>query len=297
VLPNSDQSFADVSVIVPAYNAAATVTRALKSIAAQTISPREVIVVDDGSSDRTADLAGSCENLFSGTELIVISQDNKGAGAARNAAIANASSFYLAFLDADDEWLPEKLDHSMTLFRDGDWDLIAHNFWRQDETGHRQLVNSAHHFNAADDPYAALYIKGYIGTLTVVTKRELVQAAGLFDETLYAAQDFDLWLKILSMPAATFTVSDQALAVYSAASHGITSKTSSRLECTIRVAQRHASSFKSNKWRAQQNFLTRMLAVHYEAMKAIIVANEYWRLAGVVKSLAVSCFHGIARSA
>ena len=118
--------FADVSVIVAAYQAAGTIGRALRSIAGQTLKPREVVVVDDGSSDGTFEAAESEAPNMNGIELRVFKTwENHGAGAARNRAIAESREPTLAFLDADDEWLPEKLERSTARLEAGDCQVQA----------------------------------------------------------------------------------------------------------------------------------------------------------------------------
>jgi glycosyltransferase involved in cell wall biosynthesis len=93
------------SVVIPAYNAAATITEALNSILEQSIPPCEIIVVDDGSTDDTASLV---ENF--GPAVTLLSQSNQGCGAATNAGMDRVSAPLLAFLDADDIWLPKKAE-------------------------------------------------------------------------------------------------------------------------------------------------------------------------------------------
>ena len=102
-----------ISVIIPAYKAFLTIERALASVAVQTLKPEQVIVVDDGSGDGTFEIAEAFKDQFHGFELKILSQQNLGAGAARNRATHEATGDWLAFLDADDEWLPEKLAISM----------------------------------------------------------------------------------------------------------------------------------------------------------------------------------------
>ena len=99
-----------ISVVIPAYNVARFLPRCLKSVFAQTLKPEEVIVVDDGSTDNTAALA-------EGLGAKVISRQNGGPGAARNTGINNASSEWIALLDADDMWAPEKLERQVVRIR------------------------------------------------------------------------------------------------------------------------------------------------------------------------------------
>ncbi len=100
---------ADVSVVIPAYNAAAFLAETLASVFAQTVPPAEIIVVDDGSTD---DTAGIARNLGA----TVISRANGGISAARNTGVRAARSEYLALLDADDLWMPEKLEVQLAAF-------------------------------------------------------------------------------------------------------------------------------------------------------------------------------------
>ncbi len=93
-----------VSAVIPAYNAAKYVERAIESVLAQTRKADEIIVVDDGSTDNTADVVRQF-----GDKVKFIRQENAGASVARNTGIEAATSEWISFLDADDEWLPEKL--------------------------------------------------------------------------------------------------------------------------------------------------------------------------------------------
>ena len=99
-----------VSTIVPVYNGAATIDRALRSIFAQTFADNEIIVVNDGSTDATPQLLSRY-----GDRIRVVTQPNRGLSAARNAGVRASGGEYLAFLDDDDEWLPEKLVRSVPL--------------------------------------------------------------------------------------------------------------------------------------------------------------------------------------
>ena len=105
-----------VSVVIPAYNSAATLGRALDSVAAQTLADWEVIVVDDGSTDATPEVVADYQRKLS-PKLVALRQSNAGPSAARNAGIDRARGTYVCFLDADDEFLPTKLTRQTGLLK------------------------------------------------------------------------------------------------------------------------------------------------------------------------------------
>ncbi len=222
---------ADVSVIVAAYQARDTIGRALRSIARQTLKPAEVVVVDDGSTDGTFEAAEAMRPEMADIRLHVVrTERNRGAGAARNRAIAESSQPWLAFLDADDEWLPEKLQRSLARIEDTDAVLVAHDYLTSDgETAYHH--HCERRFREHGDPFVGLYRKGYIPSCSVVARREAVLAAGGFDPGLRNAQDFDLWLAMLREPGTPFQVFGEPLLRYHQGPGGIMSHTRRRLRC------------------------------------------------------------------
>tara|TARA_Y100001936_G_scaffold198444_1_gene199533 strand:+ start:1135 stop:2031 length:897 start_codon:yes stop_codon:yes gene_type:complete len=262
----------DVSVIIPAYRAESTIGRALRSVAAQTAPPTEVIVVDDGSPDRTAATAEACRAEMGGIALRVVRQQNAGAGAARNEAIRNAGSAYVAFLDADDEWLPEKLERSFDVLNGAGLDLVSHNYDAIAPDGSVARVDCAAKYREGPDPFATLYRKGFLATSTLITRRDLVVSAGGFDTTLANAQDFDLWLAILQDRTISFEVFDDALTRYHVIEGSITAHTERRVRCCLEIALRFAPTLGSSKY---INLWMRTLAVYLEACRAYRSRNRY----------------------
>jgi len=258
-MPPDDQRSADVSVIIPAYRARLSIGRALASVIAQTLKPQAVIVVDDGSDDGTFDAAESMRAQMTDIAFTVVAQKNLGAGAARNRGLTEATTTYVAFLDADDEWLPQKIARSVTALDNTGQVLVAHDYHRVEANGTEHTVKCAQRFKQAQDPFSHFFRLGFIATSTVVVQRDAVLAAGGFDETLETAQDFDLWLKILA-GGAHFSVFDEALTRYHVTDGSISSFTARRLACSQRIACRHAPSL-PDLW-------YRLLAVHYEAFAA-----------------------------
>jgi teichuronic acid biosynthesis glycosyltransferase TuaG len=254
-----------VSVIIPAYKAALTIKRALASVATQTLKPKQVIVVDDGSDDDTFKIAKAFKDQLHGIELKVFSQKNLGAGAARNHAINEASGEWLAFLDADDEWLPKKLAISMEAIYKHNLILVAHNYFNIKGT-RKKIVFCNTRYEATTTPYRGLYRKGFLATSSVVVRRDTVLVAGGFDETLKTAQDFDLWLKILKKENTKFRVEPDVLLNYFVTPMSITSNTSRRLDCTLRIALRHAPSW--------IDLHIRIFSIHYEAINSALTKGQ-----------------------
>lgn len=185
-----------VSVVIPAFNAGWCVRKAIDSVLAQDFGHREVIVVNDGSTDDTAAvLAGY------GDAVRVIDQPNGGMSNARNAGIRAARGEFLAFLDSDDWWLPGKLTRQVELLR-GRPDLGFCSCAARVEDMEGHLLNLwscptwqepfvAHLFGSGAD------VPGSCSA--VLARRALVLAVGAFDETLRGAEDPDLWIRLAAV--------------------------------------------------------------------------------------------------
>jgi glycosyltransferase involved in cell wall biosynthesis len=173
-----------VSVVIPAYNAASFLPRCLKSVFAQTLRPEEVIVVDDGSTDNTAALAADL-----GAK--VVSRPNGGLSAARNTGIQNASSEWIALLDADDMWAPEKLQRQALLAEPGTV-LVYTGIRVFDDNGVRED-------RPAVDPVFARKVLRYrnpITPSTALVRREAVLRDGGFREDIRACEDWEMWVRL-----------------------------------------------------------------------------------------------------
>ncbi len=274
----------DVDVIIPAYNARHTIACALASVAAQTVKPKRAIVVVDGSPDGTREAAEACRKDMNGVDLTVIWQENQGAGAARNCAIAESTAAYVAFLDADDEWLPEKLQHSLPHLEDPNVVLVSHNVLVNDGID-EVLVDCTPHFENSNDPFVTLYRRGFISTSTTLARRDAVIAAGGFDTSLRNAQDFDLWLAMLAKPGAGIKVFNQALTRNHVTQGSIMSHTKRRLRCGVIIAVRHVPSLRARAGSMLASLWFRIIAVHYEAIMAYRSRNKYLRVGLVLAQL------------
>lgn len=183
-----------VSVVIPAYNVAAFIAETLDSVLAQTFTDYEVIVVNDGSPDTEAlelSLAPYLERI------VYLKQENRGAAAARNQGIARARGRFIAFLDADDLWLPEFLSAQLAFIKSGDYDLVYSDalLFGDSPLAGRTFMETAPSNGAVT--FQSL-ISGQCNVITsgVVARRQKILDAGLFDEGLRNSQDFDLWLRL-----------------------------------------------------------------------------------------------------
>lgn len=183
-----------VTVVIAAYNASRYIAQALDSVLAQTFNDYEVIVVNDGSSDRE-----ELEQILRSHPLpiIYLSQENKGVSAARNAAIRIAKGEFYAQLDADDQWTPDYLEVQLQLLSDNpDVALVYPNATiiadaSDDEREFMQVSPSE-----GDVTFESL-VRQRCTVMTCVTARmSAIRHAGMFDESLRSCEDFDLWLRI-----------------------------------------------------------------------------------------------------
>lgn len=186
-----------VSVIIPAFNAAATIGRALASVRAQDGVGVEVIVIDDASKDNTAEVVRAEIRPGENISLLQLPA-NSGASAARNAGIRLARGAYLAFLDADDIWLPGKLQRQVAAIEtDPGITLVSCNSQQASADG-RPLKEG--HVNRppveGTEAWKTLLVYNFLPTPTVLTRTALVRELGGFDEQLAVGEDLDLWIKL-----------------------------------------------------------------------------------------------------
>ncbi len=186
----------DISVIIPAFNRAHTLPKALDSVLSQTLKPREIIVVDDGSTDETNAVLANYPGLC------IISQDNRGVSAARNMGIKKAGGEWLAFLDSDDEWLKEKLEKQWDAICIDD-KLICHTeeIWIRNG----QRVNPMKkHKKFGGIIYERCLPLCVISPSSVMIHRSVFEDVGVFDESLEVCEDYDLWLRICAKYSVLF---------------------------------------------------------------------------------------------
>lgn len=189
-----------LSVVIPVYNGAAFIADTVRAALAQTFRDFEIVIVNDGSRD------GTLEQLAQfGDAIKVISIPNGGVSNARNVGIKESSGEYIAFLDADDLWQPEKLERQLEAMREyPEAGFCCCNFGINDPvtgapathfdqfSGDRQLTLDT----PLADPLAALLKANFVGTCSnVMVRRDVLERTGLFDPRYRQTEDYDLWLR------------------------------------------------------------------------------------------------------
>lgn len=179
-----------ISVIIPTYNRAHTLRRALDSVLAQTRPADEILVIDDGSTDTSRELLAQHY-----PQVRYLYQDNAGVSAARNLGIKHASGDWLALLDSDDEWLPEKLARqSAAIDAQPDYQLChCDEIWIRNG---RRVNPMKKHAKAGGWIFSHCLPLCAISPSAAMIRKDLIEHLGLFDESLPACEDYDLWLKV-----------------------------------------------------------------------------------------------------
>lgn len=181
-----------VSVVVPTFNRAHTLKRCIDSILAQTYKPLEVIVVDDGSTDSTQELLSSYTD-----KITYIKTDNKGVSAARNFAVEKSKGDWIALLDSDDEWLPNRLNEQNNLLKlFPDLKLIhGDEIWVRNG---KRVNQKKIHKKSGGYIYQMCLPLCCISPSASIIKKETYCELGGFDESYPVCEDYDLWLKFTS---------------------------------------------------------------------------------------------------
>lgn len=225
-----------VSVVIPVYNAQDTVLDAVRSIEAQTFKDYEVIIVDDCSTDGTLSLLSEeC-----GNHQVIKSDINKGPANARNRGIEKARGPWIAFLDADDVWLPYRLEAQMELARQfPDTTLFCANsisFSNKDPIGEHGLM-----IQKAAKSVRPVVLEEFITgnpviTSTVLVKKEALDEAGGFDEAFKGPEDYDLWIRLAGRSKVLKT--EVPLIRYREQLHGLSRDDRSFLPQVLRVVDK-----------------------------------------------------------
>jgi len=235
-----------VSVVIPAYNAEAHLGRAIASVLCQTRKADEILVVNDGSCDGTSAVIQAFGGRVRGLD-----RPHRGAAAARNAGVKASNGKLVAFLDADDEWLPRKLALQLEMHRAKD---LVMSYCRSNELDleGRDLGDTFRQGRPQRglDVWRALLAQNFIATPTVMARRDDLLACGGFDESLKVGEDQDMWIKLALRGRVDFI--DESL---------------------VRVHMR-AGSLSSSGFEDQVRFTLKMVVTHLEHLAGVLPKKE-----------------------
>jgi len=218
-----------VSVIIPTYNRETFIQKALESVFAQTYQDFEIIVMDDGSTDATRDIVSGLDK-----RVRYFYQENKGIAGARNAGIMKSGGEFVAFLDSDDYWMPDKLERQIRLFNEHpEYGMVASccasvrldgSFRKKNRPGRSGWI------------LRDLFTKNFIRTSSAVIRRESLDKTGLFDENLTECEEYDLWLRIAARYPVGFI--NESLAVYVDNPAGVSTDSLAGRICRLTVLEK-----------------------------------------------------------
>lgn len=253
-----------VSVIIPTYNRAHLIGRAVQSVLAQTYKDFEIIVVDDGSTDNTEEVV---KNFGNSRIRCARHGENKGAAAARNTGIKIARGSYIAFLDSDDEWLPEKLEKQVRVFGKASLEVgvIYTGCWRME--GDRKTYTPSPKIIQKQGNIHRLLLEGSLFvTSTAMVRRECLLRVGVFDEHLLRHQDWELWIRISKYYY--FRCIDEPLVISYYCEKGVHRNPSALIRARKVILEKHFQDLKRDRG---------LLVKHYSNIGALLCSNGEFR--------------------
>jgi glycosyltransferase involved in cell wall biosynthesis len=231
-----------VSVVVPVHNAAGTIERALRSVAAQTFGDWELLVCDDGSTDGSGALAAPFLTGADGRSRgRVLRLGGGGAASARNHGIRAAAGEFVAFLDDDDWWEPCKLERCVAALDAGSLDVVCHSEVWATEGGGSTVRHYSALFDPGVPPFVSLMRNNPFSTSALVVRHDRLVAAGPFDEALPSAEDYDLWIRIAMLPGVRIGFIDEPLGTYLVRPGSESSKVDRRLRALLVIGERYSA--------------------------------------------------------
>lgn len=248
-----------VSVIIPSYQYAHFVGEAIESVLAQTYKDYEIIVVDDGSTDNTSEILSNFGDQIS----VIYHRENRGLSAARNTGIRISKGKYLAFLDADDVWMPDKLRLQVKLLdQNSDVGLVFSDmtyFGKRCGSEKRAFQEVS---PSSGKVFKDLFVKDFIPMPTVIVRKICFEKVGLFDESLTSCEDHDMWLRIAKFFKVDYV--DASLGKYRLHQRNMSKKREKMLTQLIRVQEK---TLKSNPYLLSEVGSTILNRCYYQLYK------------------------------
>ena len=229
-----------ISVLIPSYNCVKFLPEAIKSVLNQTYQDFEIIIIDDGSTDNTKDIVDSFKKQYL-NQIQYIYQENKGLAIARNTGLEHAQGQYIALLDADDVWLPERLEAEIHVIEsDPSIGLVHANITKISPTGEFLDTPIRQKQFLSGNIYEYIFLrKADIACPTVLFRKECCKQAGMFDPNLtrLGCEDRDLWLRISKDYKITYV--DKVLANYRVSPESMSRNLKKMLEARLYVIDKY----------------------------------------------------------
>ncbi len=276
-----------VSVIIPVYNGEATLAEALDSVLAQSHADLQVLVIDDGSTDRTAAIAAA----YRDPRLTLHRFPNAGAPASRNRGVRLAEGHYIAFLDADDWWQSDKLAKQLAALAADPAAGVAYSFTTYvDERG--EVLHGGYRMPVSGHVLPQLFVRFFLQSgSNALLRREVFAAVGLFDETLEVCDDHDFYLRVATR--FPFALVAEPQVYYRKHPRSLSSDVVRMQRAGQRVMRaalaRNPAELGPVWWQAQAVFDAYMLGL---ALKSPAKNSARWRFAG----LAARCLYSHLRA-
>jgi len=222
----------NISIIVPAYNAEKTILKTISSIQKQSYSSFELIVIDDGSTDKTCELLST----VSDPRLKVFSYKNGGLPVARNRGITHASGDYIAFIDADDLWTPDKLELQLAALQESSEAGAAYS-WTAFIDEEEKLLYAGKPLFFEGNIYPHLLVENFICSgSNILVRRKFIETTGEFDPSLKSAEDWDYNIRLAAQ--CPFVVVPKYQILYRKSSQAMSSKVDVMEKAILTVTER-----------------------------------------------------------
>ena len=252
-----------ISVVIPAYNAAKTISETIDSVRRQTFTDFELIVINDGSSDHTAELV----NAVADDRLQLFSYENGGLPVARNRGIDRASGEFIAFLDADDLWTPDKLELQLEALQKHPKAGVAYS-WTTHMSQDGKVFYASSSVSFEGDVYSELLVSNFLtnGSNPLI-RRSAIESVGGFDPSLASAEDWEYWLRLAAQWP--FAVVPKSQIFYRHSSTSMSNRVDVTEKYNVIVIER---VFKSAP-QTLQHLKNRSLSNIYQYLTGLILAN------------------------
>jgi teichuronic acid biosynthesis glycosyltransferase TuaG len=262
-----------ISIIMPAYNAERHIAESIRSVLDQTYSRWELIIVNDGSTDSTADVVREFLDLDSRIKYFY--QENKKLSAARNTGITFASGDFIALLDSDDLWMREKLELQVKTLEETNADVVFSSGFMFDEN---DTANETVPYPSFEGEFTGAQMfksmlvefANRIPVLSALARKSVVSDAGLFDENPalhYGAEDYDLWLRLAKHGAVFYGMSEK-LVRYRVHANAMSRKKAELTKSMVVVMEKHCHDESLTRGESRK-----MFGNAYRALTAALVAE------------------------